>query len=200
MKRIELSILLSLVFCAVVSLLSFDGECGAVRDNVLRLRVVANSDALEDQELKLRVRDRLLELSAEELSGCENMDEARAVAQSMLLELTAAAENEIKVSGYDYSVNVTLDRSFFETRDYGAYTMPAGTYDCVKVEIGRAEGRNWWCVMFPALCVPDKEAGERFAKLLDEGQIEIIKNEGFDVRFKCVEWYEGILCFLGLSD
>lgn len=198
MKRFELSLLLALIFCAAVSLLAVNDEYDAVRENVLRLHVLANSDSQADQELKLRVRDAIQEHTDEVFSDCADIDEALAAAEKALPELEEAARQVIRDEGYDYSVTVALADSRFPTRTYGGVTLPAGHYNALRVVIGSGQGHNWWCVMFPALCLSDSRGEEELEAVLTDEQMELVTADSYDVRFRCVELYERLLGWLGL--
>ena len=154
-KRWELSLFLGLLLALALGPLSvFARDCGQIRQEVLRLHILANSDSPEDQELKLAVRDRLLREGAELFAPSAGLEEAVETARRSLPRLEALAREEIRAQGYDYPVSVTLAPTFFETRQYDEYTLPAGRYLALQVVIGSGEGRNWWCVMYPPLCVP----------------------------------------------
>ncbi len=192
MKRIELSLLMAVIFCAVVSLLSINGEYDQVRGSVLRLHILANSDSLYDQELKLKVRD-ALQSEADAIFGhCEDLAQAEAAARAGSDRLRALAEQTLREAGCDYPVTVALEETWFSTRTYDGVTMPAGKYKALRVEIGAAQGRNWWCVMFPAMCVTGRDSLEELETVLTDGQIRLMQADGYDVRFKCVEWYEQV--------
>lgn len=188
MKRLEISLLLALVFCAAVSLLSVNGEYDAVRESVLRLHILANSDCLSDQELKLSVRDALQAQVDEVFSGCENLEQAISAAEENTGLLQETAENVLRSQGCDYPVTVTVERSYFNTRTYDGITLPAGEYSALRVEIGEAKGRNWWCVMFPAMCVTGRDAQDELETVLTDSQMELLHADGYDVRLWCVEW------------
>ncbi|MBQ4313289.1 MAG: stage II sporulation protein R [Clostridia bacterium] len=190
MKRLEISILLALLFCAIVSFASFERECGDIRDNVLRLHILANSDTAEDQSLKLAVRDAILEASQDIFSGCGSIDEARAAARERLDAIREQAIEVIRALGYDYDVTVELSETYFSTREYDDITLPAGIYEAVQVRIGEAEGHNWWCVMFPMMCLPGSSESDSLSDVLSSGQMDIVQADGYEVRLRCVELYE----------
>ena len=194
MKRLEISVLMALIFCAVVSLLSINGEYQAVRESVLRLHVIANSDCLSDQELKLSVRDALQSHVDEIFSGCTDLEDAIAAAEASTGQLRAIAEETLRRQGCDLPVTVTLERSYFNTRTYGGITLPAGMYNALRVEIGAAQGRNWWCVMFPAMCVTGADPQAELETVLTDTQLELLRADGYEVRFWCVEWLSKLFC------
>lgn len=135
-------------------LATFAQDCGQIRQEVLRLHILANSDSQEDQALKLAVRDRLLQEGTALFAQAQDLPQAVAAARESLPQLEQLAREEIARQGFDYPVTVTLAPTFFETRQYDQYVLPAGRYLAVRVVIGAGEGHNWWCVMYPPLCVP----------------------------------------------
>lgn len=192
-KPLEAALLIGLVFSILLSLVGFDARCGQIRENVLRLHVLANSDSEADQALKLRVRDSVLAAGAEIFAGAETEEEALAAARENLDVLQKAAEAEVARSGYDYPVTVEVGPARFDTRVYDDFTLPAGEYEAVRVLIGAAAGHNWWCVMFPAVCLPAAEDQGEFSQVLDDGALEIVEEPAkFTFRFKAVEIYEDI--------
>ncbi|MDR1564630.1 MAG: stage II sporulation protein R [Oscillospiraceae bacterium] len=191
MKRLEISILFAVIFCSVLTFMGFSEKCGQVRDDVFRLHVLANSDSKEDQSLKLDVRDKLLEVAQSTFSGVKNRQEAIEAARLNADTFKACAEAEIKRQGYDYPVTVEIGESDFNTRIYGDITLPAGTYQALRVKIGQAEGKNWWCVMFPQLCLPAAQDNDAMEEMLDTKEFELVTGgQKYEIKFKCVEYYE----------
>ncbi len=189
MKLIEKCLLFGF-FCAVLfSMLGFTAQCESIPDKVFRLHVLANSDSAEDQALKLRVRDRILEESAGLMDGVSTREEAEAAAAQSLPRLQAAAEDEIRQAGYGYSVQAEITHMYFPTRHYESVTLPAGEYDALRISIGEAKGKNWWCVLFPALCLPVAENGAQLSDVLSSSQLDVVQGN-YEIRFKAVEWYE----------
>ncbi len=156
MKKSVLLILLTILLLAgatVASLfLPVHGE-GAVYDTVVRLHVLANSDSEEDQALKLKVRDALLAVTSPLIEGCTDRAEAERILRDAEPQLLRAAQAVIADEGYDYPVAITFCEEEYPEREYGEFTFPAGTYLSMRVLIGEGEGHNWWCVLFPPLCL-----------------------------------------------
>lgn len=188
MKRLEISVLMALIFCAVVSMLCVNGEYQEVRESVLRLHILANSDSLSDQELKLAVRDALQAQVDDIFAQCDDLEDAIAAAENNTELLRSVAEETLKAEGCDYPVTVSVERSYFDTRTYDSITLPAGEYNALRVEIGAAQGRNWWCVMFPAMCVTGNDAQAELETVLTDNQLELLRADGYEVRLWCVEW------------
>ena len=170
----------------------------AIYDNVLRLHVLANSDSSEDQALKLEVRDRILEETATLFKDCKSKDEAREAVESNLDKIREIAEQTVREAGYDYSVSVSLGEEEYPTKNYEECCFPAGEYLSLRVMIGEAEGENWWCVLFPPLCLDAAgESREVFAEVgLTDEQYSFITetdNAQYKVRFKLLEVIEGAM-------
>lgn len=199
MKKIELSILIGLVLTILVgSFTTFAAECGQIREDVLRLHILANSDSDEDQALKLKVRDRILEEMGTTFESPETLQEAKNSAAGHLEEVRQIAVDEIARNGYDYPVQAEIVNMYFTTRQYDTFTLPAGMYDAVRITIGEAKGKNWWCVLYPPLCLPAAQPEEVLEQGFDEGEADLItRNPQYEVRFAVVEWFEGIKNNLG---
>ena len=187
-KIFNLSLAAALIFSILISMVSFDAKCENLRDNVLRLHIIANSDSQNDQALKLRVRDAILEESEQLFLGADTLDDAIVLTKQNIPKIEKIAKDTIKKEGYDYGVSVKVEDSFFGTRVYDDFTLPAGVYEALKIEIGKAEGKNWWCVLFPSICVG--AAGD-LSDSASDGAVKIAKGGSrFIVRFKIVELYE----------
>ncbi len=179
------------VIAAALSVVSFASGCAEVRRDVLRLHVVADSDSETDQRLKLMVRDAVLEKGGEIFDGTVTADEAEKTITPRIDELKDVAEAVLQENGCDYNVSITVGEEFFATRCYEDFTMPAGVYTAVRVNIGSAEGQNWWCVMFPPLCLPAASA-DADAFFTDDEMKIVSSSPKYELRFKIVEIYESI--------
>lgn len=140
------------VFCEGIC--AFAESRRGITEDVFRLHVIANSDSDEDQALKLRVRNAVLEASADIFGGAVSAADAKQLSEENLQLFEAAAAAEIAASGYDYPVRCEVGTVHFDRRVYGSAELPEGDYSALRVIIGEGDGRNWWCVMFPALCLP----------------------------------------------
>ncbi|HHV27107.1 MAG TPA: stage II sporulation protein R [Tissierellia bacterium] len=151
------SLITVLIIYIIFPYISLEKEEAAFQgnDNIIRFHVIANSDSKPDQELKLEVRDRILEEVGGEFDSCKNIDESRKIIEENLNKIKNIAEDQIKKEGKDYKVGVSLGNDNFPTKTYGDLTLPAGEYEALKVVIGEGKGKNWWCVMFPPLCFVD---------------------------------------------
>ncbi len=180
-----------IVLSLVLNIAGFAADCADVRRDVLRLHVVGASDSDYDQNLKLKVRDALLEKGGAIFEGTVTADEAEKIITPRISELKAAAETVLLENGCDYNVNITVGEEYFATRCYENFTMPAGVYTAVRVNIGTAEGKNWWCVMFPPLCLPAAFADAD--AFFDDDEMKVITSSPkYEPRFKIVEIYESI--------
>jgi len=191
-----IALLAALTF--VVSLCSFQARCAGIRRELLRLHVVANSDSDIDQQAKLYVRDKILEESAGLFDGTVDAASAEAIIVPRIEELEACARRALLELGLKYPVRVTVEPAYFNTRSYeeAGLTLPAGRYQAVQVVLGEGGGENWWCVMFPPLCLP-AAAPRRAASLdalLTDGQLRVVKaNPRYEIRFKLVELWEELM-------
>ena len=203
LRRWELALLLGLALAALLGA-RLDGAQGALADKVLRLHVLANSDSQADQALKLRVRDAVLERAEGLLAGAEDRAAAEALLAARLPDLAAAGAEAVGAAGYGYPVTVSLEDScWFPTRVYEDFALPAGRYTALRVEIGAGAGRNWWCVVFPPLCLGSvSETAEETAAQagLTEREVALLAGgEGeYQIKFRAVElveelrhWLEG---------
>lgn len=190
LKAVEISAFLAFILCLGVTL-TFDSSCSGIRDKVLRLHVIANSDSAEDQSLKYAVRDALLQDGEDIFQGSDTAFEAEEKIGASLLTLKNTAEDTVENHGYGYDVSIEIAKTYFPTREYENVTLPAGYYRAVRVIIGEGKGKNWWCVMFPPLCLPAaSEENPDLEDVLDEKELDIVSSgEKYEIRFWFVEKY-----------
>lgn len=199
MKRMFGFLLAACLLIAALAILPIHGE-SAVYDSVIRLHVLANSDEAEDQALKLAVRDAVLDTTRELLKDTKTRDEAEKLLAENLDLIRAAAEETVRKSGSNDAVAVSLGEEDYPTREYENLAFPAGEYLSLRVMIGEAAGKNWWCVLFPPLCLSaattKAEAEEVFLSAgLTEEQYRIITdsdNTKYKLRFKILEVAQGL--------
>lgn len=185
-----LALICALTVC-MGSLTAYAQTCDTVRSEVLRLHVIANSDSTQDQNIKLLVRDRLLSVGAEHFSQAESVVQAAEITQSVTDDLTREANAVLAENGVDYKAKVTLKKEYFETRTYEDVTLPAGVYLAVCVVLGEGQGKNWWCVMFPPLCIPAVTKQDSEYAVFEDGNETVLSAEdGYVIRFKVVELFE----------
>ena len=186
-----LCVLMVLVFAWSIG--SFAVGCSRVRQDVLRLHVLANSNSTADQSIKLKVRDRILKESENML--CKMADKQTAISEinRHLPDLTVAANDELKKLGSSDTAEVSFEKTYFETRQYEDVTLPAGEYDALRVKIGSAQGKNWWCVLYTQMCVASASARDKIDEKLDKDEVELVTNgEKYRVKFFVIELFERI--------
>ena len=178
---------------SVAMCLVFESDCKNIRNNVLRLHVIADSNSDAAQGVKLLVRDAILEESGELFEGNSNIEEVEIRLSENLDTMKAVAERTLRENGFTYSAEVEITECYFPTRQYGNVTLPAGYYNALRVILGEGEGENWWCVMFPPMCLPAASKDEaRLNDVLSEKSMDIVSHSGkYEVRLWIVEkWYE----------
>lgn len=176
---------------SILSVLPVFGE-HQIYNDVLRLHVIAESDSDADQALKLKVRDAVLACVSDAVAGCSSFEEANTVVGAMQDEIQTAAETCIRTNDSDCTVTVTLAPEKYPRRDYGSSCLPAGVYQSLKVTLGEGEGKNWWCVLFPTVCVrfAQGEADEEayVAAGFTPEEYRIITGDGeWKVKFRILE-------------
>ena len=183
-----------------------------IKDKLIRFHVIANSDTEEDQNLKLKVRDKVVEALSEKWNGITSLDEAENVLKQNINYVNEIAKEVIEENNYTYEVNTMLSYENFPDKVYGDYVFPQGNYEAFRVIIGEGKGQNWWCVMFPSLCFVDESKNEvDSSELKDEIENIVPKNSnitnedqqknnessnvnnGIKFKFKIVEVIKDIL-------
>lgn len=176
-----------LMIAAVIWLGAVIGDRQKLNEELIRLHVVANSDSETDQAIKLRIKDAIAESLQAEMQSVGDFQQARAYLQENLPKIEAIANRVLAAAGFRETAAVTLGKEAFDTRYYDTFTLPAGVYEALRVTIGEGQGKNWWCVVFPTLCLPataaefaDVAAGSGFSEELTrtlEGE------QGYEIRF-----------------
>lgn len=158
-----------------------------ISSSLVRLHVIADSDETAEQELKLRVRDNVLEYLTPVLDKAESPEEAQRIINGELTSIKAAAE----ACAGGRSVSVTLGQEYYPTREYEGFTLPAGQYQSLRVILGEGKGHNWWCVVFPPLCVSAAEQNKALDAMSEPERGLITEADGYELRFRIVElWGE----------
>ena len=160
MKKIGKLLVICIWMAACLYMGTVLSDRRTLSEDVIRLHVVAASDSREDQSLKLKVRDAVTSFLQEKLQDLPSAEEAKKAIEGELGELESLVNGLLSREGVSHRAKVTLQKEAFDTRFYESFTMPAGVYDALRITIGPGEGRNWWCVVFPSLCLP--AAGEDF--------------------------------------
>ncbi len=188
-NRVFRAVCAGVTVCLLLSLCGFTEQCEGVSDRVLRLHVVAASDSEADQALKLKVRDAILAETGGVLDGIYNTQLAEETLASMMPKIESTVLQVLSENGVEDSVRVELCDMYFETRTYETVTLPAGEYRALRVTIGEGKGRNWWCVVFPPMCL-SSACEQDVADVLTEEQTAIVTNASrYEVRLKILEWY-----------
>lgn len=182
----------------------FAKECEEYPERLFRLHILANSDTEEDQQLKYDLRDYIMEDMTDIFSGCNSSEEAKEAAKENLALITKKAQQFILDKGYDYVITASVEKTYFTTRQYGSLVVPAGEYDALRIVIGEGEGHNWWCVMFPPLCLGAVEKYENAdedlfickprhdSTLSPSTSREIEKDRPVQIRFALFEWIQSL--------
>ena len=172
----------------------FAEQCEDIRTEVLRLHIPANSDSEYDQDMKLMLRDFVLEKYGSELSDSGTVSAAIADAKALLPEIERACSEFLAANGADYTAKAELCEMYFSTRVYENVTLPAGTYTALRITLGSGEGRNWWCVMFPPLCIPAAaEMRQEAENALPDVLVSSGKSEKVEIKFAIFEFFKWIM-------
>lgn len=200
-KRISIILILFILYTCICAFSYANTVSSDIADSVFRLHILANSDSEEDQTLKLKVRDNVLEYMKEISSDVSSKEDAIALMEENLDAFEGVALQTIHDEGYNYDVNLSIGRFDFPTKTYGDISLPAGIYDALRIEIGEAKGHNWWCVMFPTLCFVDVSSGtldedskEVLESNLNEEEYDLVSGDsiGVNFKFKILEFFDDI--------
>lgn len=193
MKLFIKSACIAFVLTVIYSVIPFETQCSEISEDVFRLHILANSDSDEDQSLKLKVRDEVLEYTEDLFNSASSKEEAEKIISDNLQSISNVAYRTLLENGYDYTVTAEITNMYFTTRYYESYTLPSGMYDALRITIGEGEGHNWWCVMYPSICISSVEEKDSKAKeVLNDGEYDIVRNEQYQYKFKIVEMFEKI--------
>lgn len=198
MKLLIKSACIAFVLTVIYSMIPFHTECKEISDEVFRLHILANSDEGYDQDLKLKVRDKVLLYTESIFENVQSKEEAENLISENLQDICNTAQKEVNDNGYSYQVTAQITKMYFTTRKYENYTLPSGMYDALRITIGRGEGHNWWCVMYPSICISTEESQDKAAKeTFNDSQYDIVKSEKYEYKFKIVEIFEKICSWFG---
>ena len=204
MKNSKRLLIIFILFIIYISLSLFSYSTAVsndIQNCVFRLHVIANSDSKEDQDLKYKVRDSLIDYMNLISKDINSKEEAINIAIKNKDQFYNIAQNVILANGFNYNVNIEIGNFYFPTKNYGDISLPSGFYDALKVEIGEASGQNWWCVMFPSLCFVDltegivpEESKKDLQNALQEEEYNLISSDSleFKFKFKLVELFENV--------
>lgn len=193
-KLFNLALVSALIFCMIFSMVGFTDSCEEMHENIIRIRIIANSDSDYDQALKIKIRDSVLKASKEIYKDSDSYDLAVDATEDNLDNFLSVAQNTVYESGFDYKVSVDFRKEFFETRVYDDFTLPAGFYETAVFTVGDGKGKNWWCVIFPRVCVG--ACSDRLETTLSKDTAKVAYGGSkFTVKFKTVEIFEKIKKF-----
>ena len=173
---------LTLLFIALVMAVMPTENEGAIYEDTVRLHILASSDDREDQQLKLSVRDAVLKEYGATLSLFDSAAEAKEELSKKLTEIEEFADKTVCELGYGYKTKVSLTEEWYDTRDYESFSLPAGYYTSLRIIIGEGEGQNWWCVMFPPLCLDVLSTDKGYSDAE-----ELLITRKYNVKFKILE-------------
>ena len=174
-----------------------------ISNNFLRLHIVANSDSTEDQILKYEIRDAILNYISPYIKNASSKHDAIQILNNNMDELYNLSSNILNEHGLNYPVNISIGNFNFPTKDYSSFILPEGNYDALKIELGNAIGQNWWCVMFPSLCIVDtsnfnidNSSMDILKNTLDSEEFSIISKDNtspeIKIKFKLIELFENL--------
>ena len=189
MKKLFLPIFALLFASLIMAAMPTEAEA-AIYEDTIRLHILAASDSEEDQALKLEIRDELLKKYGKDLSHSGNVEEAKEKITSLLPEIEDFIKKEIEKRGFGYSVTALIGEEWYDTREYEGFTLPKGNYTSLRIIIDKGEGKNWWCVMFPPLCLDiATENAPSDDGIIDytKEEVNLISNEKYKVKFKVLE-------------
>ena len=190
-KWLNFSLIFGIIAAILISNITFSNSCKEMYENIIRIRIIANSNTEADQALKLNIRDAVLESSKELFSGIKDYNEAEKLASENINLFKETAQSVVDEKGLDYKVDLKIKDEFFDTREYDNFTLPAGTYKSLVFTVGEGSGENWWCVMFPEVCVGGC-SGKLNDSLSDDSANIAYNSDKYIVKFKAVEIFESI--------
>ncbi len=183
--------ILFILFFAITAYSYANNISEGLAEDIFRLHILANSDSNEDQSLKLKVRDAVLEYMKTLTENTSDKQSVIEMSKTHMENFREIAKKVIKENGYDYPVNIEIGNFYFPTKYYGNISLPAGNYDALKIEIGEAKGQNWWCSLFPPLCfvsvssgIVDEEGEEYLKENLSDEEFAIVSGDSSEIEFK----------------
>lgn len=187
------SAIIAFVLTVIYSVIPFQAVCAEIPNDVFRFHILANSDSEEDQALKLKVRDKVLEKTKILFDTANSKSDAEEYVKANLETIEKIAQNEVYKNGYNYPVKAEVVNMHFDTRYYESYTLPSGMYDALRITIGNAKGHNWWCVMYPSICISTVDEGKDRAKdALSDDEYSVVTDDKVEYKFFIVELFQKI--------
>ncbi len=187
MKKIELAILTGLITAIIISQFSmFAAACEQITQDTLRLHVMANSDSEIDQACKIAVRDAIILHYGQDLANSENLQQSIEIANSLKPAIQYTAQQVIQQMGLEYEVSVQVIEEHFSYKQYDDFTLPAGEYNAIRIDIGKAEGENWFCVLYPSLCLPTAMQNNEM-QIYSTAEQQAMSSK-YEIKFALLEW------------
>ena len=185
MKKLEISIIAGLFLALILSFFAdVNLQAKEIRNSTLRLHIIAEDDSEINQEIKLKVKDRINEICSEILFDAESLEDAISKANENMDYIKQVADYELKIQGADYKSQCSIEKFYFDTTEHENFTMPQGYYNALTIRLGKAQGKNWWCVVYPGLC---RSVGSEYK---DDKSNTFIETDNFRIKFKAVEIWE----------
>lgn len=174
-----------------------------ISESFVRFHVVANSNSTDDQIIKYKIRDEIMNYISPKLINAHNKDEALQILTSNIEDFNRIASQLLESEHIKYPVHISVGKAYFPTKDYSSFILPEGNYDALKIELGEAKGQNWWCVMFPSICIPQyndvnliDNSMSILENTLDSEELSIISNNNktpdVKIKFKLIELFENM--------
>lgn len=187
-KKIYLFVPIFLILLGLfTSLANVIQTSNLINQNILRLHIIANSDEDFDQELKLSIRDEVLKLTNDLFTSTNNINDAINIAKKNINNINILSQSTAINQGYNYNIKTIITKEYFDTRYYDGFTLPAGYYNSIKIIIGKGKGHNWWCVLYPSVCISG--CVDDFNNVLTNDEYNLITNNKYIPKFKIVEIY-----------
>lgn len=188
----EKSLFLGLIFSILLSFINFSAKCNRISEKIFRLHIIANSNSEEDQSLKIKIRDDIIKYFSNK--NFKSLEDAQDYAFKNIDNIKKICENRIKSEHFNYNIKVEICKNEFKNKKYDSVIIPAGTYESLRIIIGKGDGKNWWCVLFPQMCIPAAEDCniDPDYDLFDDEKNIIENEEKYKVEFKIVDIFQSI--------
>ena len=199
LKNKKQMVIVSIIFAAVISIIFTvgislkvyaDNVQEGIADKVVRLHILADSDSTRDQQLKLMVRDEVQKIMKEKMKNSQSKAESIKILEESKDEIISAAEKVLRENNNTCHVNFKIEKALFPVKKYNDFVFPSGYYDAVKIKIGSGKGHNWWCVMYPSLCLyeDDEESKAKLENILTPQEYSVVYgSDGINIKFAAVE-------------
>lgn len=188
----EKSLFLGLIFSILFSFINFSAKCNKISEKMFRLHIIANSDSEEDQYLKIKIRDDIINYFSNK--NFKSLKDAQEYAFKNIDNIKKICKNRIEDEHFNYDVRIEICKNEFRNRKYDSLVIPAGTYESLRIIIGKGDGKNWWCVLFPQMCIPAAEdcSVNPDYDLFDDERNIIENEEKYKIEFKIIDIFQSI--------